>query len=79
MAGRGGRKPRAADRVTAPTNEGISTMSENAETLDQSDQAILSFEVSDEALEAASGLADRPNLPCTSPPCLASTFCENKC
>ncbi|MGA2895602.1 MAG: hypothetical protein ABSE22_22305 [Xanthobacteraceae bacterium] len=43
-------------------------MSENAETLDQSDQAILSFEVSDEALEAAAstlrgGAMSFPNAP----------------
>lgn len=44
------------------------------------DEEILAQDVSDEALEAASGVADQPGtLPCTAPPCLASTFCENKC
>jgi hypothetical protein len=43
-------------------------MSENAETLDHSDQAILTFEVSDEALEAAAstlrgGAMSFPNAP----------------
>ena len=43
------------------------------------EEKIVTEDISDEALEAASGLGDRSNLPCTSPPCLASTFCENKC
>ena len=47
--------------------------------LNKREEKIVTEDISDEALEAASGLADRPNLPCTSPPCLASTFCENKC
>jgi hypothetical protein len=44
-----------------------------------SEEKIVTEDISDEALEAASGLGDPANLPCTSPPCLASTFCENKC
>ena len=44
-----------------------------------SEEKIVTEDISDEALEAASGIGDPPNLPCTSPPCLASTFCENKC
>jgi hypothetical protein len=45
-----------------------------------SDEEIVTADISDEALEAASGVGESPRLlPCTSPPCLASTFCENKC
>lgn len=44
-----------------------------------SEEKVAIEDISDEALEAASGLGDPTNLPCTSPPCLASTFCENKC
>ena len=48
--------------------------------LHTSEEKIVTEDISDEALEAASGLGDAPKLlPCTSPPCLASTFCENKC
>jgi len=42
---------------------------------------ILTNNISDEALEASSGVANLPMflLPCTAAPCLASTFCSNKC
>ena len=51
-----------------------------AHTPRPSDEEILTADISDEALEAASGVEESPRLlPCIAPPCLASTFCENKC
>jgi hypothetical protein len=37
--------------------------------------------ISDEALESSSGIENLPMylLPCTSAPCMASTFCSGKC
>ena len=42
---------------------------------------ILTNSISDEALEASSGIENLPMylLPCTSAPCMASTFCSGKC
>ncbi len=42
---------------------------------------ILTNNISDEDLEASSGIEDLPMalLPCTAAPCPASTFCSNKC
>jgi len=42
---------------------------------------VLINDISDEALESSSGVENRPMflLPCTAAPCLASTFCQNKC
>ena len=42
---------------------------------------ILTNDISDEALEASSGIENLPMylLPCTSAPCMASTFCSGKC
>ena len=44
----------AADRP-APTSEGINAMKDTASDLDQTDEDILTYEVSDETLEAAAG------------------------
>jgi hypothetical protein len=42
---------------------------------------ILTNNISDEALEASSGIENLPMylLPCTSAPCAASTFCSGTC
>jgi hypothetical protein len=47
----------------------------------QNEMDILTNNISDEALEASSGIENLPMylLPCTSAPCMASTFCSGKC
>lgn len=42
---------------------------------------ILTNNISDEALEGTAGVENLPMalLPCTSAPCVASTFCSGKC
>jgi hypothetical protein len=63
---------------------GRQTGAEGALEVHLSEVDILTNNISDEALEASSGIEDlsilpMALLPCTSPPCAASTFCANKC
>ncbi len=63
---------------------GRQTGAEGALELCLNEVDILTNNISDEALEASSGIEDlsilpMALLPCTAAPCVASTFCSNKC
>jgi hypothetical protein len=55
-------------------------MNDDSLDLDQTDEEILTDDISDEALEAAAGMGATPQgLPCTAAPFLANTFGAGKC
>jgi hypothetical protein len=55
-------------------------MNDDSLDLDQTDEEILTDDISDEALEAAAGMREMPQgLPCTAAPFLANTFGAGKC
>jgi hypothetical protein len=55
-------------------------MNDNFLDLEQTDEEILTDDISDEALEAAAGMGERPwGLPCRAAPFLANTFGAGKC
>jgi hypothetical protein len=55
-------------------------MNDDSLDLDQTDEEILTDDISDEELEAAAGMGQTPRgLPCTAAPFLANTFGAGKC
>jgi hypothetical protein len=69
------------DRALNFIESGRQSLAAVAREFHLNEMDILTNHISDEALEASSGIENLPMylLPCTSAPCMASTFCSGKC